>query len=103
MMSFVPSSLSRSAVQLADAHENDRQLRAQTRKRGHTTPLAVVHVKRPKAGTTLAEQQRLYRLLPEVDSYELPSNTVQINELRPFKRLKTRTSQDQVLVQLVAQ
>ena len=92
-----------SEADLAVAHENDRQLRAQTRKRGRTTPLATSRAKRPRVGTTLAEQQLLYRLLSDAEQYALPSNALQLQELRPLKRLKLKTSPDQVLVHHIAQ
>jgi hypothetical protein len=92
-----------SDADLAVAHESDRKLRAQTRKRGRTTPLATSRAKRPRVGTSLAEQQLLYRLLPDAEKYALPSNALQLYELRPRKRLKSKTSQDQVLLHHLAQ
>ena len=89
---------------LTDAFANDKQARTAARRMGHTVPISESLAKRPKVGTSILEQQRSRRrnLDAELEVTLLPSNAVQLDDLRPLKRICTKSSQDQVVIQHIA-
>jgi hypothetical protein len=87
--------------ELIAANAGDTSLRNETRKRGHTTPLSTALAKRPRVGATIAEQQQLYHSQPQITKSELPANAMHLSDLRPLKRVRTKSSMDVVLQQHV--
>ena len=84
---------------LATARLQDRHARSDSRKRGHTQPLASWPAKRLCSGGTLAAaaaqaQKRLRECLPEL----VPSNAVDWQALKPTKRIRGKTSLDTLIL-----
>ena len=87
--------------ELATANDGDRKLRLLSRKRGHTNPLSIGLAKRPRVGTTLVQQQQLYHAQPPSEKHTLPINALHEQGLPPLKRLRGKSSVDDILQQHV--
>jgi hypothetical protein len=92
-----------SSQELSAAAEADRKLRGLTRKGGHTTPLSTSLAKRPRTGSSILEQQRLFLVQPHAleHLHQLPSNAVDLLVLPPRKRIRVKSSAEVCLQQCV--
>ena len=88
-----------SPEELSAATEADRKLRGLTRKEGHTTPLSTSMAKRPRTGSSIVEQQRLFQLMPSALMRRLPTNAVDLLALPPRKRIRVKSSAEVCLQQ----
>jgi hypothetical protein len=90
--------------ELSSAYAADTEARTLARKAGHTVPITENLAKRPKVGTTVLEQQLNMRKrnAAGVVVPTLPSNAVQLDKLRPLKRARAKTSQEDVILQHVS-
>ena len=91
-------------AELATAFEDDKQARTSARKSGHSVPISESLAKRPKVGTTILEQQRARKRKSAagLEVVILPPNAVQLDDLHPLKRICTKMSQNQVILQHIA-
>ena len=91
--------------EFSTACEADKRSRTAGRKAGHTVPLSQALAKRPRVGVSVLEQQ-LERKRKSAEGAEvtvLPGNAVQLDLLRPLKRARAKTPQDQVVLQHLSQ
>ena len=81
----------------------DTAARTEARKAGHTVPISMSLAKRPKTGTSVLEQQRgrKHKLSAGDEVTTLPPNAVFLDELKPLKRVRTKTSQEMIVMQHV--
>ena len=90
-----------SAANLAIAFDEDKEARSAARKSGHTVPLSQSLAKRPRTGSSVLAQQisRKRKLVAGDPVAQLPENAVFLDQLRPKRRLRTKTSQELILMQ----
>jgi hypothetical protein len=91
--------------EFSTACEVDKRSRTAGRKAGHAVPLSQALAKRPRVGVSVLEQQ-LERKRKSAEGAEvtvLPGNAVQLDLLRPLKRARAKTPQDQVVLQHLSQ
>ena len=92
-----------SAAEMDVALAADTEARTVARRSGHTVPLSAKLAKRPRVGTTVLEQQR-DRKRRHDDGHvvaELPVNAIHLYSLQPLKRLRRKTSQEDVIHEYV--
>ena len=84
-------------AEFESAHQADRQLRKDARKRGHTQPLAIRPAKRLKVCSSIsASAAQAWETLAQS---ELPTNRLEWKSVPPAKRLRGKTSLDVVIAQ----
>ena len=88
-------------LEFTEALESDKHIRTAAKRSGHTTPLSETLAKRPKTGTSIVDQQTAYlkRAAEGSEVAALPLNAVALNMLPPKKRVRSKTSQDDVVLQ----
>jgi exonuclease III len=91
--------------ELQSALEADKETRSLARKSGHTVPLSECLAKRPRVGTTVLEQQRARKRMLEAGHSvtSLPANALHLCDLRPRKRFRSKSSQEEVVLQHISQ
>ena len=89
---------------LEAAFAADREARTAARKAGHTVPLSECLAKRPRTGTSVLAQQTARKRLRDagVAVTTLPTNALFLDELKPLKRMRTKSSQELVVLQHLA-
>ena len=91
--------------ELQSALEADKETRTLARKSGHTVPLSECLAKRPRVGTTVLEQQRARKRMLDAGHgvTSLPANALHLCDLRPRKRFRSKSSQEEVVLQHISQ
>ena len=89
------------AAEFEEAVEIDKRARTSARKSGHTVPLSESLAKRPKTGTSILAQQRAWKRKAEDGQAPsvLPGNALDLDRLRPLRRVRRKASQEDVVAQ----
>ena len=86
------------SVSLAKAVLSDREARREARKRGMTQPRSVVHAKRLRIGGSLAlAASSAHAERQKRDPESIPANALDWLDIKPAKRLRAKTSVDQMV------